>query len=73
MAVVRNPISSRLTLELYEGDDMEGNPINRRTSYAVKSTAAEQDLYDVSLSLASLTQSTVISTYLAENTMLEEE
>ena len=56
MPVVVVPYDSRLQLNLVTGTDPEdGSPIIKRTYFSnVKNAAAEQDIFDVANSLASL-------------------
>lgn len=55
MAVTRVPANSTLRLELNAGTDTNGNPVIRGKNLSgVKSTAADQDLFDVAQALAGL-------------------
>jgi len=55
MAVTKVPGNSTLRLVLYVGDSGSGNPILRNRSLNnVKSTAADQDIFDVATALAGL-------------------
>ncbi|MHB1043350.1 MAG: DUF1659 domain-containing protein [Eubacteriales bacterium] len=55
MAVTRVPANSTLRLELNAGTDASGKPIVRSKNLSgVKSTAADQDLFDVAAALAGL-------------------
>ena len=70
MAVVANPYSTRLGLILYEGDDDDGKPIERRTSYQVKYGVDHEDLYEVAEALASLSVSSLVEVVLDESSSL---
>ena len=55
MAVISNPLASRLQLRVITGQDYEGNPIYRTQSYSnVKSDTSDDDLYSVANALADL-------------------
>lgn len=55
MPVTRVPANSTLRLELIAGTDANGNPVIRSKNFSgVKSTAADQDLFDVAEALAGL-------------------
>lgn len=70
MAVQQQPTSSRVYLTYYEGDDIEGNPIENRTSYALRTSAAPQDVYDIANELASLCQHDLVDVMLTESSSL---
>ncbi len=55
MAVIANPLGSRLQLRLLVGQDDKGNPIYRTRSYSnVKPAASDQAVYNVGYALADL-------------------
>ncbi|OPY57498.1 MAG: hypothetical protein A4E55_01613 [Pelotomaculum sp. PtaU1.Bin035] len=55
MAVNKVPTNSIIRLELRTGTSGSGNPVLRDKSLnSVKSTASDQDIYDVATSLANL-------------------
>jgi len=57
MAVNKVPGNSVLKLALHVGDSGNGSPVLRNRSLnGVKSTAADQDLFDVATALAGLQQ-----------------
>ncbi|OPX87535.1 MAG: hypothetical protein A4E52_01359 [Pelotomaculum sp. PtaB.Bin013] len=57
MAVNKVPAASILRLELRVGVSASGNPVIRNKNLAnVKSTASDQDLYDIAAALAALQQ-----------------
>lgn len=73
MAVVTNPIDTRLRLVFYVGDDLEGNPIYKvKTLGNVKPTATNEDLYAVAHALASLQSHILIQAERSERVALEE-
>lgn len=73
MAVVTNPLDTRLRLVFYVGDDLEGNPIQKvKTLANVKPTADNEDLYAIAQSLASLQSYTLIQAERSERVALEE-
>ena len=55
MAVISNPLGSRLQLRVITGQDDKGNPIYRTRSYSnVKPAASDDDLYSVGNALVDL-------------------
>ncbi len=57
MAVITNPLGSRMQLRLNVGQDDEGNPIYRSRSYSnVKPLASDDDVFAVGNALAGLQQ-----------------
>jgi len=57
MAVVSTPLDSILVARYQTGISVSGSPILRQKSLAgVKSTAADQDVYDVAVALFNLLQ-----------------
>jgi len=55
MAIVANPVGSRLQLRLNVGQDTEGNPVYSSRSYAnVKPLASDDAVFSVGNSLADM-------------------
>lgn len=72
MPVVVIPYDSRFQLNLVIGTDPEnGNPIISRTYFSnVKSTASEQDIFDVATQLSGLCKDTLDSIELDKSVQL---
>ena len=55
MAVISNPLGSRLQLRVITGEDYEGNPIYSTRSYSnIKAATSDEDLYSVGEALVNL-------------------
>lgn len=72
MAVEQQPASARVYLTYYEGDDLEGEPIESRTSYALRTSADPQVVYDLMNELASLCKHELVEVQLSESSVLIE-
>ncbi len=60
MAVVKQPIESRLLIAVQTGTNEFGQPVLRTRSFSrVKPEALDQDLYDVALTIGGLQQHAV--------------
>ncbi|MDD3654127.1 MAG: DUF1659 domain-containing protein [Desulfotomaculaceae bacterium] len=73
MAVTKVPVGTALKLKVNTGTDGSGNPVFRTKSLSnVKSTAADQDIYDVAVSLSGLQDYTLSSISRVDNAELME-
>jgi hypothetical protein len=73
MAVNKVPANSILRLELQTGVNGSGNPVYRNRSLTnAKTTATDQDLFDVATSLASLQDYTLTGISRVDNAELVE-
>jgi hypothetical protein len=60
MAVLSTPLTSSMVLQVQTGVDGEGNPVYKNRTYnRVKTSADDQNIFDVALALADLQKNTL--------------
>lgn len=63
VAVTAQPMDTRLILTFYLGDDQDGQPIEKTKSFNnVKTSAQDEDLYEVAQALSGLQTYDLVST-----------
>jgi hypothetical protein len=74
MAIEANTVKTRLQLRLKIGQDAQGNPVFKTRSYSnVKTTAGDEDVYEVGLALVSLQKHELEDLYRINELILEED